>query len=111
MKLPHPIPYQGSKRNLAEQILRFFPNDFNRLIEPFAGSAAITIATAYYFKTSKFLINDINEPLIKLWDKIINDPKSIVKSYYNIWHSQFPNQEEFYYDIRNKFNETKKPES
>ena len=28
MKIPHPIPYQGSKRNLASQILRFFPIPF-----------------------------------------------------------------------------------
>ena len=46
MKLPHPIPYQGSKRNLADQILRLFPEQFESLIEPFAGSAAITIASA-----------------------------------------------------------------
>jgi len=38
MKIPHPIPYQGSKRNLASQILRFFPDEINRLVEPFAGS-------------------------------------------------------------------------
>ncbi len=110
MRLPHPIPYQGSKRNLADQILRLFPNNFNQLIEPFAGSAAITIASAYYFKANRFLINDINKPLIDLWDKIINDPKSIIKAYHDIWHGQHGNEEEYYYEIRNQFNETKKPE-
>ncbi len=110
MKLPHPIPYQGSKRNLADQILRFYPNDFNRLIEPFAGSAAITIASAYYFKANHFVINDINEPLTQLWDSIINNPKSIIKHYHDIWHGQHGNEEEYYYEIRQKFNDTKKPE-
>lgn len=110
MKLPHPIPYQGSKRNLADQILRFFPDKFNKLIEPFAGSAAITIASAYYFKAGHFIINDINTPLTKLWDTIINSPKSIIKSYHDIWHGQHGNEEEYYYEIREKFNETKKPE-
>ncbi len=110
MKLPHPIPYQGSKRNLADQILRFYPNDFNRLIEPFAGSAAITIASAYYFKTNHFVINDINEPLTQLWDSIINNPKSIIKHYHDIWHGQHGNEEEYYYEIRQKFNDTKKSE-
>lgn len=110
MKVPHPIPYQGSKRNLADQILRFFPADFDRLIEPFAGSAAMTIASAYYFKASHFVINDINEPLVQLWDTIINNPKSIIKSYLDIWHGQHGNEEEYYYEIRNKFNETKRPE-
>lgn len=110
MKLPHPIPYQGSKRNLADQILRLFPTEFNRLIEPFAGSAALTIASAYYFKANQFIINDINEPLTQLWDAIINNPKVIIKSYHDIWHGQHGNEEEYYYEIREKFNNTKEPE-
>jgi len=110
MKLPHPIPYQGSKRNLADQILRYFPTHFERLIEPFAGSAAITIASAYYFKTDKFIINDINEPLIALWDTIINNPKTIIKHYYDIWHGQIGDEEQYYYQIREAFNKTKQPE-
>ncbi|MCK9220771.1 MAG: DNA adenine methylase [Bacteroidales bacterium] len=110
MKLPHPIPYQGSKRNLADQILRYFPDNFDRLIEPFAGSAAITIASAYYFKSNHFIINDINEPLTQLWDGIINNPKTIIKHYFDIWHGQHGNEEEYYYEIRDKFNDTKNPE-
>jgi len=110
MKLPHPIPYQGSKRNLADQILRMFPENFDKLIEPFAGSAAITIASAYYFKANNFIINDINQPLISLWDTVINDPKSMVKSYHDIWHGQLGNEEAYYYQIRDRFNDTKQPE-
>lgn len=110
MKLPHPIPYQGSKRNIADQILRYFPENFQRLIEPFAGSAAITIASAYYFKTSHFILNDINEPLTILWDNIINNPKTIIKHYHDIWHGQHENEEEYYYQIREEFNKTKRPE-
>ncbi len=110
MKIPHPIPYQGSKRNLASQILRFFPNDINRLVEPFAGSAAISIASAYYFKADKFWINDINEPLIQLWGKIIDNPEFMVKKYHDIWLGQLGREEEYYYEIRKLFNETHKPE-
>jgi DNA adenine methylase len=110
MKLPHPIPYQGSKRNLASQILRYFPDGFKRLVEPFAGSAAITIASAYYFKGNRFVINDINEPLTQLWDCIINSPKSIIKSYHDIWHGQLGNEEAYYYEIRERFNDTQNPE-
>lgn len=36
-KIPHPIQYQGSKRNLAPMILRYFPENVETLIEPFAG--------------------------------------------------------------------------
>lgn len=110
MKLPHPIPYQGSKRNLADQISRFFPDNFDRLVEPFAGSAAMTIASAFYFKANRFIINDINEPLINLWKNIIENPKSIIKHYHDIWHGQHGNEEEYYYQIRERFNDTKQPE-
>ena len=109
MKIPHPIPYQGSKRNLAADILRFFPQKIDRLIEPFAGSAAITIASAYYFKADKFIVNDINEPLINLWDKIVNEPQTIIRDYHHIWNNQLGNEEEYYYQIRDNFNQTKEP--
>jgi DNA adenine methylase len=110
MKLPHPIPYQGSKRNLADKILRYFPTTFDRLIEPFAGSAAISIASAFYFKANHFILNDINKPLMSLWDSIINSPQHIVRQYHDIWHGQFGNEENFYYEIRDKFNETQQAE-
>ena len=110
MKIPHPIPYQGSKRNLADQILRYFPSDFYRLIEPFAGSAAISVASAFYYKANRFIVNDVNQPLIALWNEIIYNPTQIIKKYYNIWNGQIGNEEEYYYHVRTKFNETKQPE-
>ena len=41
---PHIVQYQGSKRILAPQILRYMPKRFNRMVEPFAGSAAMSPA-------------------------------------------------------------------
>ena len=46
MNVPHPIPYQGSKRGIARLILKYFPDDVDTLIEPFAGSAAVSLAVA-----------------------------------------------------------------
>lgn len=110
MKIPHPIPYQGSKRNLASQILRFFPDDTQRLVEPFAGSAAVSVASAYYFKADSFWLNDINKPLTRLWRKIIDDPEYIAGKYRDIWLEQIGKEEEHYYKIRALFNETHRPE-
>lgn len=45
--VPHPIPYQGSKRQLAPVVLSYFPSRFGRLVEPFAGSAAVSLAAAH----------------------------------------------------------------
>ncbi|MDD5502606.1 MAG: DNA adenine methylase [Candidatus Thermoplasmatota archaeon] len=63
MNIPHPIPYQGSKRNLADEILRYFPATVETLHEPFAGSAAISLAAATQKKVRRFHINDLNKPL------------------------------------------------
>ena len=88
MRVPQPIPYQGSKRNLARYILGFFPDQFDTLIEPFAGSAAISVAAATTGKASKFWLNDVNRPLMRLWDTIINDPEHISRSYAKLWREQ-----------------------
>ncbi len=109
-KIPQPIPYQGSKRNTARQIIRTFPKKFSSLVEPFAGSAAISVATAYYQKANKFHLSDLNEPLINLFEKIINQPQQIADAYENLWNAQL-GQERSYYDfIRNEFNHTHRPD-
>ena len=70
--VPHPIPYQGSKRGLAPVILSYFPPRFQRLVEPFAGSAAISLAVAHRKLADRFLINDAHAPLVDLWREIID---------------------------------------
>jgi DNA adenine methylase len=110
MKIPHPIPYQGSKRKLAHQILKYFPEQVDKLVEPFAGSAAITIATAYYSKTNQFHLNDINAPLIALWHQIIQYPQEIITKYHQLWQAQWGQEEKYYYQIRQQFNDSQQPE-
>jgi len=109
MKVPHPIPYQGSKRNIAKYILMFFPYKIQRLLEPFAGSAAVTIAAASHGKASRFFLNDINKPLIDLWQEIINHPQEIADEYERLWNEQKGREKEFYYGIRDEFNKTGAP--
>lgn len=110
MKFPQPIPYQGSKRNIAKFILAFFPDEVDTLVEPFAGSAAISIAAALSRKASKFHLNDINMPLMGLWEGILSDPEGISTSYARLWHDQTGREKEFYFLIRDQFNKTQRPE-
>lgn len=108
-KIPHPIPYQGSKRNLAPDILRYFPGEIDVLYEPFAGSAAITIASAEADLAQRFHINDLNKPLIDLWEEIINVPDQLAKKYEKLWIDQLSDPKSFYVKIRNEFNRTGAP--
>ena len=54
-KTPHIVQYQGSKRILAPRIMQYMPKYFNRLIEPFSGMAAISIAVAQTKKNRTIL--------------------------------------------------------
>jgi len=109
MKIPHPIQYQGSKRSLASTILRYFPIKFPRLVEPFAGTAAISIACAARGKTNSYWINDLNNPLAELLGLIINHPAEIADYYEAIWNQQHDDPIEHYYRIREDFNRTEDP--
>lgn len=104
---PHIVQYQGSKRNLAPQILQHFPRRFNRLFEPFAGMAAITIAVSRERRADSYFLNDLNEPLINLLKKAINNPQELVEDYTKVWSEQLTfegGSVEHYYKIRNEFN-------
>ena len=108
--VPHPIPYQGSKRGLAPVILSYFPAHFARLVEPFAGSAAISLATAYRRLSDRFQINDAHRPLIDLWREIINRPEELATKYRRLWRAQLGREREYFDHVRTKFNETHEPE-
>ncbi len=110
MKVPHPIPYQGSKRKIAGYILAYFPPDVDTLIEPFAGSAAVTIAAASSGKASRFHINDLNAPLMALWEGMVNNPQGLAEKYAHLWRAQQDNPREYYYRVRDEFNRTHHPE-
>ena len=107
--VPHPIPYQGSKRWIAKSILSCIPDGTRRLLEPFAGSAAVSLAAAYYSKVDSFYLNDINTPLIDLWAEIIDRPEALSGMYERLWHQQVGREREFYDQIRARFNEKHEP--
>lgn len=107
--VPHPIPYQGSKRNLAPVILSYFPERFERLVEPFAGSAAISLATAYRKHAGKFIVNDAHEPIAALWRAIVNRPDDLANEYEELWNNQIGKEREYYDFIRDSFNKSHRP--
>src|SRR2546422_2274487 len=104
MKVPQPFPYQGSKRNLASAILGYFPEGVGTLIEPFAGSAAITLAAAAANLAENFVINDFNRPLAELWRAIINSPDKLARQYESLWRGRKHNPSPFSDEMREVFN-------
>lgn len=80
------------------------------LHEPFAGSAAISLAAAAHKRAKRFHINDLNKPLVDLWRAIINTPDKLSGEYDGLWHEQLDDPKAFYRDIRDKFNLTGRPD-
>lgn len=109
LSVPHPFPYQGSKRNIALQILPYIPSDTFRVIEPFCGTGAISIACAVNGIAKEFVLNDLNKPLISLWKEILNNPEKLSHEYSNLWVAQQKNSKEFFIEIREQFNQTQLP--
>ena len=107
--LPHPIQYQGSKRHLAPLILQYVPKHVKRLVEPFAGTAALSIAAAARNVSHAFWLNDLNAPLVELLRLIIELPEEIADAYTKIWYEQHHHSLEHYYQIREQFNQTHDP--
>ena len=107
--VPQPIPYQGSKRQIAPSILRYFPNKLTRVVEPFSGSAAISIASAIRHQAAHFWINDANAPLIELWRRIIFHPADLAKNYSRLWHDQSGRERGYFDEVRRRFNVDQDP--
>lgn len=88
--IAHPIPYQGSKRRLARAILDAADccldgRRVRRLYEPFAGSAAITLAAARRGFADRFVLGDSLAPLIGIWRAVLASPGRLADAYQRLW--------------------------
>ncbi len=109
-KAPHLIPYQGSKRRLAPQILKSIEySSVGTLFEPFAGSAAVTLASASSGLADNYVISDKYQPLMHLWELIVDNPDYVYSEYNKLWTSQLDDPKSYFLKIRSKFNQDKDP--
>ena len=108
-QVPHPFPYQGSKRAIARYILPFIPQGVARLVEPFCGSAAVSIAAASQKLAFDFWLNDIDPSLMTLWAWILERPEELASGYEQLWNAQHPDRKSFFFRIRDEFNSSHQP--
>ncbi|HEX5741161.1 MAG TPA: DNA adenine methylase [Pilimelia sp.] len=107
--VPQPFPYQGSKRALAPFILRHLPGGTATLVEPFAGSAAVSIAARHAGAAAGAVLNDVNGPLMALWRAILDDPGGLADRYAAMWHASRDDPRAFFLARRAEFNATRDP--
>lgn len=106
---PQPFQYQGSKRLLAPRILGYLPDRMSRLVEPFAGSGALSIASARQGRSQEYWLNDANRPLSELLSLIVNEPEEIAGFYRSVWRDRTVDHLRHYYSVRDLFNRTNDP--
>lgn len=107
--VPHPFPYQGSKRGIAKDILLHFPGDVQCLIEPFCGAGAVSVAAAAHGLAKRFVLNDLNAPLMKLWAEVLERPTFLVDEYERLWDAQHHDRKAFFFGVRDEFNTSHQP--
>ena len=105
-----PFQYQGSKRVLAARILEHVPKGrFDEMLEPFAGSAAVSLAAIADGVVSRVWLNDINEPLIRLWRAIVGDTDALISEYAVLWEQQIDDPASHFLRVRDEFNRSRQP--
>lgn len=107
--VPHPIPYQGSKRWLAPTICDCLPRDTRVLFEPFAGSAAVSLRAASAGAAERFVIGDLHAPIASLWRAIIDTPFDLADEYERLWLEQDKVGREHFTHVRAAFNRKPAP--
>ena len=106
MPIPQPFQYQGSKRKLAPLILPYLPVRFGRLVEPFAGSGALSLACAAEGRARRYWLNDLNKPLAELLQRMVDLPEELADAYAALWRGEEADTLAHFYSLREQFNRT-----
>jgi DNA adenine methylase len=73
------IKWQGNKSKHLNKIIQYVPEFTGTYIEPFVGSGAMLLKLA----PQKWIINDLNQDLINVWNSVKNNPEAIIEIFKN----------------------------
>lgn len=110
MNIKPVIKWSGSKRSQSGEIVSFFPNKINTYYEPFCGGCSVLYRLMTSSKkVERFIVSDLNNDLIKLWNLIKTNPLKIAEEYLSLWNElnkddDINRKKKFYTSIRERFN-------
>ncbi len=112
------LKWAGGKRHLLDQFQTYFPPELNgkgiikRYYEPFLGSGAVFFWVKQNCKLEEAFINEFNPEVYLCYaaiqsnvERVIKSLKTLQKKYHTFDEAA---QEEWYYQIRHKYNTTRK---
>jgi DNA adenine methylase len=91
------LKWAGGKARLLPQFEGFFPNQIERYIEPFVGSAAVFFSIKERFGPRKVILSDKNEELINCYLVVRNDVEGLIKK---LKEHRRMHSKEYYYRVR-----------
>lgn len=94
------LKWAGNKTGIMPELLKHFPTTAMRLVEPFAGSCAVMMATDY----PAYLVADINPDLINMYQQIKEDPEFFISIASGLFRQ---NSADDFRRIRHSFNHSK----
>ncbi len=87
------LKWVGGKSQLLDELKKYFPNNFNKYIEPFLGGGAVFFDLA----PEMAVINDSNEELMNAYEVVKNNVDDLIDILLGYKHS-----ETFFYKLRKK---------
>lgn len=107
------LKWAGGKTQLLSQITDNLPNNIKKIkryVEPFVGAGSVFLYLLSNNCFEEYIINDINHKLINLYkvvrdsnDELIEELRNLKDTYLSL--ELIEQKEEFYYKIRDEFNE------
>lgn len=99
--IPAFLKWAGGKRALLKDLDKYFPEKFNDYYEPFLGAGSVFFYIKQKYKPKKCFLSDINKDLINTYIHVRDKPELLIK---HLKYFKKNNSEEFYYEMRKKFN-------
>ena len=75
------LKWVGNKQRFANEIVSFFPDNFDRYFEPFLGSGAVLGTLSH----QNAVASDCFKPLIEIWQTLAGSPDTLKQWYEERW--------------------------
>ena len=100
------LKWAGGKRQLLPKLRPYFPEHFDRYIEPFFGSGAVffDLLNSGHLRGRRAKLADVNPDLIGCYLAVRDDVEDVIRSLETLAAEHARRGNEFYYVVRDRFN-------
>lgn len=104
------LKWVGGKRQLLDEIRKYYPTEIKRYCEPFIGGGAVLFDILANCSPKEVLINDLNSNLVNVYIQVKDNSDKLIKSLKRIEDEyisrSYEEQKDMYSYLRTKYNES-----